>query len=254
MPLLKAAQIKILFLLLLLATICSACLSRTSSPVSEADKQQSYPPSQDSLELLLRHLRLTDRDLTISNRDITTDPFRLQKVNIFLENPLKIEPYAKHLSKDINNNLDSIEKITKLALRELGFNLKSNHTHNPALKDYATLSEHLFSHIDEKARNELLEFFTSAWSGQEKMNKAFEALSQSDIGYLGNYFSEMILHAKIMKKAVQKTPGQQKTSISVKKRRTVCQGSCIPSCRQHRIRTTVWGCSFDGISCRQTLD
>ncbi len=66
--------------------------------------QGSYPdPStQDPLERLLRHLRLTEKDLSINTTNPDNEPFRLQKVTHFLENPLKIEPYARHLSKSIS--------------------------------------------------------------------------------------------------------------------------------------------------------
>ena len=204
MPLLKTNQATIILLVLLIATFLTACLSTTTSPVTTIDKpsQGSYPDSatKNPLELLLRHLRLTNEDLSINTKNLPNEPFRLQKVGVFLENPLKIEPYARHLSKSINSSMLSIKKLTELALRELECDINSFNSPNTySNANYHHLA-HLCKYIDENAREELLHFFTAAQSGQNKMNEAFQALSQNDIGYLGNYFSEMILMDKIMKK------------------------------------------------------
>ena len=204
MKLLKTSQLFIILLVLLIAAFLTACLSKTASPVTTMDNpsQGSYPhpATNGPLEVLLRHLRLTNGDLSINTKNLTNEPFRLRKVGVFLENPLKIEPYARNLSENINSSTVSITKLTELALRELESDINSfndPNTYSTANDNHLT---HLFKHIDENARDELLHFFTAAQTGQVKMNEAFKDLSQNDIGYLGNYLSEMILMDKIMKR------------------------------------------------------
>ena len=200
---LKTSQVTIILLVLLIAAFLTACLSRTTSPVTTMDNtsQGNYPhlATNDPLDLLLRHLRLTNGDLSINTKKLTNEPFRLRKVGVFLENPLKIEPYARHLSESINSSTVSITKLTELALRELESDINSfnnPNTYNNANVNHLT---HLFKHIDENARDELLHFYTAAQTGQVKMNEAFKDLSQNDIVNLGKNLSEIIFMDKIMK-------------------------------------------------------
>jgi hypothetical protein len=196
---LKGSQLKIV-LLLLLFLLFPACLSRRTTPALEKDihNRSTFKVSSNPLELLLRHLRLTKTDLIISTDTTTADPFRLDKVNSFLRNPLKIEPYATQLTKDLQDGMFEIETITQLALRELEFDVKTYTIPESVIKENSTTVKQLFPKLEKKARNELLHFFCSARYGQKKMNKAFESLAQNEIGYLGNYFSEMILMDKIL--------------------------------------------------------
>ncbi len=203
MLLIKVIRLKIVFLLFCISTLLPACLHRTFTPavVKGIDNPTDGKVSQNPLERLLKHLRLTKSDLIIGTQNTTADPFRLEKVNNFLKYPLKIEPYANHLARDVKTGINSIERITQLALRELEFDVQTDPIPESVIQANSTTAEQLFPNLDKQARNELLHFFFSARYGQEKMNKAFETLSQNEIGYLGNYFSEMILMDKIMNKA-----------------------------------------------------
>ena len=199
----NAIQLKIVFFLLFLPLLFSACFFRTSTPAVEKGihNLSDLKTSQNGLGLLLRHLRLTITDLTINTEDAHADPFRLEKVNSFLKNPLKIERYATHLTKDFKTGIHEIETITQLALRELELDVQTYTIPELVIKENTTTSEQLFADLDEEVRTELLNFFFAARSGQKKMNQAFATLAQNEIGYLGNYFSEMILMDKIIHKA-----------------------------------------------------
>ena len=92
----KGYILKIFLLFLFLPCLIAACFSKTSSPAVEKtiNKQLEVKQSHNALQLLLRHLRLTKMDLGINPQVTHADPFRLEKVNAFLKNPLKITASA----------------------------------------------------------------------------------------------------------------------------------------------------------------
>jgi hypothetical protein len=141
----------------------------------------------------------------------------LEKVNSFLKNPLELKPYATHLGKDLKTGIHSLKTMMQLALRELEFDVTRSTIPEREIKATSTATDHLFTNLDIHAKKELQAFFVSSRWAREKMNKAFAHLGQNEIGYLGSYFSDMILMDKIMHRNAREAFGGENENKPLKK-------------------------------------
>lgn len=188
-------------LLLIIATFLPACFLKKTAPLDE--KGKSYisgkaETTDNPLLSLLTHLRLTDSDLKVELFKRDPDHFRLEKVNLLLNNPLKIEPYADYISKSIRDNQVSLEKVISLAVKELEIAVDSKAIQHTSSHHEDYQLKNLFPKISSDARDELLKFLSIIYPAQKRCNEAFSPLSYSEIQFLESYFSEMILNDKIV--------------------------------------------------------
>lgn len=202
--------IKILSLFLIVFTLFSACLYKKITSIEREEKRYLLPnekPNQNPLKMLFSHLRLIEGDLKVELSKTNETPFRLEKVPLLLKKPLAIEPYADYLSESIRNNKDSLKNMLSLAIKELEIDLNSK-----TIQDVSSLNENnqfknMLTIIPGDARNELLSFLSITHLAHIRCDDAFSPLSNSEIGFLENYFSEMILNDKIvLEKGAQAPP------------------------------------------------
>jgi hypothetical protein len=189
-----------LFLLIFVCILLSACLQNTVRPQNNsALHPHTTQKGEDApLALLLSSLQLTERDLTIEPQGENKDPFRLDKLDVLLKNPLKIASYGDYLTKRIGDSTLSLEKLLHLAVDELEIDSRDNSNQviaSPYLKqDY----DNLFPHIDQRVRDEIIAFITITARAHLEMNEALSLLSPGERAFLRHYFSEMILMDKIV--------------------------------------------------------
>jgi len=196
----QRVKIKGLSLLLIVLTLFSACLYKKTTPCEREGKR--YVPrkeetTQNPLKSLLTHLRLTERDLKVELPTTNEDHFRLEKVNVLLKNPLTIEPYANYLSRSIKENKFYLEKLLSLAIKELEIDIDSKAFQDLSLRNESNQFKNVLPEISEEVRDELLLFLSTSYLAHTRLNEAFSPLSQSEIGFLENYFSEMVLNDKL---------------------------------------------------------
>ena len=196
----QRGEIKGLSLLLIVLTLFSACLYKKTTPCEREGKR--YVPrkeetTQNPLKSLLTHLRLTERDLKVELPTTNEDHFRLEKVNVLLKNPLTIEPYANYLSRSIKENKFYLEKLLSLAIKELEIDIDSKAFQDLSLRNESNQFKNVLPEIPEEVRDELLLFLSTSYLAHTRLNEAFSPLSQSEIGFLENYFSEMVLNDKL---------------------------------------------------------
>jgi hypothetical protein len=195
----QRVEIKVIFLLLIVFTSFSACLYKKMTFVeSEAKRCVSHKEGTTSnpLKVFLSYLRLTERDLKVELAKTKKDYFLLEKVTIFLNKPLNIEPYADYLSRSIRDNKVSLEKVLSLAIKELEIDINSKTIQDVSSRNDNEQFKNTLPMISNDARVELLRFLSIAYSAHTRFNEAFSLLSHSEIGFLKNYFSEMILNDK----------------------------------------------------------
>ena len=193
-------DIKVLFVLLSACIIFSSCFHKKTTPIKRDEKRHlslKEETNQNPLKTLLGYLRLTESDLKIDPYITDEDYFRLDKVNVLLDNPLKIEPYSGYLSKSIKESKVSLKKMLSLAIKELEINIESKNIQDLSSIDENNQFKDVLLNIPEDARDELLKFLSIACLAQTKLNEAFSPLSHSEIGFLKTYFSEMIIKDKI---------------------------------------------------------
>ncbi len=191
---------KVLFLLLLVFVLFCSCFHKKNTSLKREEERclsAIEETNRNPLTILLKHLRLTERDLKIDPYITDEDYFRLDKVNILLNNPLKIEPYAAYLSQSINESKISLEKMLSLAIKELEININRKSIQDLSSIDENSQFNDVLLNIPQDARDEILKFLSITYSAQEKLDEAFSLLSHSEIVFLKNYFSEMIIKDKM---------------------------------------------------------
>ena len=198
------------FLLIIVISLPACLLKKTTSPAGEEKRciTSKAEGTDNPLKSLLTHLRLTDSDLKLELPKKDQDYFRLEKVNLLLNNPQKIEPYADYISKSIRDNNVSLEKVLSLAVKELEIAVDSKAIQHTSLNHEDNQLKNLFSNISCNARDELLKFLSIIYSAQKRCNEAFSSLSHSEIQFLESYFSEMILKDKIVLEEGTQAPPQ----------------------------------------------
>lgn len=177
-----------------------SCFHKKTTPLKREEKRHlsvKEETDKNPLRTLLKYLRLTERDLKIDPYIADEDYFRLKKVNVLLHSPLKIEPYAAHLSKSIKESEVSIKKLLSLAIKELEINIESKNIPDLTSIDENSHFNDVLLNIPEDARDELLKFLSIVCLAQTKLDDAFSPLPKSEIGFLKTYFSEMIIKDKI---------------------------------------------------------
>ena len=185
------AGAKNLPLLLFIVLLFPSCVHKQTVHYNRESKSYSLPEKetdQNPLKALLHHLRLTEDDLSIELSKTKEDFFRLEKVNVLLKNPLKIEPYAEYLSKSIKTNMVSLEKLLSSAIRELEVDINSD-TIQAVSSNATNRFKNYFPELKMDAKDELLRFLSIYQSAHTKLNSAFSTLSQSDLAFLERYFS-----------------------------------------------------------------
>jgi len=204
-------EIKVFSFLLIVLILFSACFYKKTTPV-EGEKKRYLPSkeeiAQNPLKSLLTHLRLTEYDLKVELSKTNEDHFRLEKVNVLLKNPLTIEPYADYLSRSIKENKLSLERLLSLAIKELEIDTDNKATHDLSLPNESNQFKNVLPMISGEVRDELLSFLSTTYSAHTRFNKAFSQLSHSEIEFLENYFSEMILNDKIELEEGAQAPAQ----------------------------------------------
>lgn len=190
---------RIIAVLFCIVTLLPGCLYRNATHRNA--EGISRPPEQQTdgnpLRVLLSHLRLSEEDLVIETPETYRDPYFLVKTEIFLRDPLSIAAYAEHLSSRLENSRTALEPLLTLAVNELEIDLNSA----PATSDIPVpdmQSVTILSGISPDARSVIMELISAIIACRQKMNRAFASLSQKDILFLGNYFSEMLLKDKMM--------------------------------------------------------
>jgi len=216
---------KIISLILIILTLLPACLHRKIIPIEREGKRYISRKEEtlfNPLKLLLTHLRLTDRDLNIELSKSHEEPFQLEKVNILLEKPFTIEPYADYLSQSIKQNKLSLEKLLSLAIKELEIDINTKNIQDRSSYDESPQLKSVLTMISSDARDELLKFLSITSSAQTRLNEAFSPLSHKEMEFLENYFSEMILNDKIEMEERSQPPPQ---STSRRKKQYVKENS-----------------------------
>jgi hypothetical protein len=206
-PLLYAGA-KILPLVLIIVILFPSCVHKQTPHYKRESKSYPLPEKetdQNPLKALLRHLRLTEDDLSIELSKTKEDFFRLEKVNVLLKNPLKIEPYADYLSKSIKENMVSLEKLLWSAVSELEVDIDRD-TIQDVSSHAANQFKNSFPEIKGDAKDELLRFLSIYHSAHTKLNSAFSPLAHSDLAFLERYFSEMLIKDKLMLEAETESP------------------------------------------------
>ncbi len=196
----QSADIKVLLILLFVFTFLCSCFHKKTIPVKREEKKHlsaKEGENQNPFKTLLEHLRLTDSDLAIELSKTDEDCFRLKKVNVLLNNPLKIEPYADYLSRSIKENNVSLKNMLSLAIKELEIEINAKNIQDQSPGDENNQFKDILLNIPEGARDELLRLLSTASSAQLKLDEAFSPLSQNDVRFLKTYFSEMILKDKL---------------------------------------------------------
>jgi len=197
----RMVVIKVFTLLLIIATLLPACFLKKTAPLDKKGKSYISGKTESTdnpLISLLTHLRLTDSDLKVELSKKDPDHFRLEKVNVLLNNPLKIEPYADYISKSIRDNQVSLEKVLSLAVKELEITVDSKVIQHTSSNHGDYQLKNLFPKISSDARDELLKLLSIIYSAQKRCNEAFSPLSHSEIQFLESYFSEMIIKDKLI--------------------------------------------------------
>jgi len=202
------AGAKNLPLVLFIVLLFPSCVHKQTAHYNRESKSYSLPEKetdQNPLKALLHHLRLTEDDLSIELSKTKEDFFRLEKVNVLLKNPLKIEPYAEYLSKSIKTNMVSLEKLLSSAIRELEVDINSD-TIQAVSSNATNRFKNYFPELKMDAKDELLRFLSIYQSAHTKLNSAFSTLSQSDLAFLERYFSEMLIKDKLMREEETESP------------------------------------------------
>ena len=186
-------------LLLFAFTLFPSCLYQNTT--SREGGKNGYPVRKQSdenpLQLLLEHLRLTDRDLAIEAKAADRDFYLLNKAGFFLSNPLTIPSYADHLTRCLDNQKISLQDLLATAVREL--EIDCNDTPVPQTAPAPALNrEEVLPGISPEAHTAIMELVSVIIASREKMNEAFSPLPQNDIYFLRNYFAEMLLLDKRM--------------------------------------------------------
>jgi len=177
-----------------------SCAHKEPEPFQAEGRRQPVVQGemiQNPLGELLSYLRLTEGDLAIELPKPSKDPFRLEKVNVLLKKPLAIEPYADYLSRKIEEDKVSLHAMLSLAIHELEIGSSPTPSSTtPSSSEIKRFSK-LFSHFPEEVRDELSEFLSATSAAHAILNDAFSPLSQDEVTFLKNYFSEMMLSDKI---------------------------------------------------------
>jgi hypothetical protein len=190
---------RIMMMLLCVFTLLPACLYHNASH-RKAEGIIGPPEEQtgaDPLQQLLGHLRLSEQDLSIELPEGGRDAHFIGTTEQFLRDPLTLEAYADDLSHRLEVGRNALAPLLALAVSELETDTAdapaTDSTPIPELESGNTLSG-----IAPDARPALMELLSEIIDCRKRMNDAFAPLSQKDILFLKNYFSEMLLKDKMM--------------------------------------------------------
>ncbi len=196
-------------------TLLPGCLYHAGSHRNAADVGSPLQQRADAnpLQMLLSHLRLTGSDLAIETPADVRDPYFMDKTRSFLAAPLTIESYAGHLSRGLENRRTGLAPLLTLAVSELEIDLTSASPEGPAIPEMDDSS--MLSGISPDAKPAIMELLSAIVACRLKMNQAFAPLSQKEILFLKNYFSEMLLKDKTMltKEGAGRSAAPQRTPL-----------------------------------------
>ncbi len=183
-----------------------ACVHNGASPrKGEESVSVQTPTGADPLQTLLGHLRLSEQDLSIELPAGGRDAHFISTTEQFLRDPLTIEAYADDLSHRLETGRTALAPLLSIAVSDLDIDTADapvpGSTSIPELEGGNTLSG-----IAPEARPALMELLSEIIACRKRMNDAFAPLSQKDILFLKNYFSEMLLKDKMM--LAREAPGR----------------------------------------------
>ncbi|MDP3024038.1 MAG: hypothetical protein Q8O10_00710 [candidate division Zixibacteria bacterium] len=205
----------VIFAVLFLALSRSSGFSQEFTNASDSLKDKA-------LNDALRCIKMTRMDLTFRNDYLDIDPFRLQKIDQLMRNPLEISLFSEKLGLSLEKDKTSLSSLLKDGFKYIvsrsrktdnGKELEFKEEFRFLPEDELLIKKNLkrIDRLPQKLREAVSYIYLGLLKADSSWHEAFKELSFKELDSLKNYFPFIILEdEKDEFKSVEELDKQQK--------------------------------------------